>query len=142
MPFSTFFQLFTTTLPPPPPSFNFSPLPYPPPLPSNLPLPLPPPPPPSYSGHVSTPQPPTPPTNVKCLVVRSKQGNAELHSAAINKGSLVPPAQTLMMYPKLQTEGNASKLAVKLARESFFGENAMARCTLMGCGKYPALPSS
>ena len=34
----------------------------------------------------------------------SKKGNAELHSAAIDKGSLVPPAQTLMRYPKLQTE--------------------------------------
>lgn len=32
------------------------------------------------------------------------------------------------------------KLAVKLARESFFGTDVLAKCTVMGCRDFPALP--
>ena len=34
-----------------------------------------------------------------------------------------------------------SILAVKLAREAFFGPDIMSQCTTMGQGRFPALPS-
>ena len=64
-----------------------------------------------------------------------------LPSCLIDKTHLVSPSQTLQRFSKFQTESKASVLAVKLARESFFGEGAMSRCTVMGCGKFPALPA-
>ena len=49
--------------------------------------------------------------------------------------SLIPASQTLGRYPKLQHESKISILGVKLARESFFGEDVLAQCTVMGFGK-------
>ena len=83
-----------------------------------------------------------PAENVHCIPVTPKPSTATLPADAIDKAKLVSPAQTLHRYPKLRTEGKASVLAVKLARESFFGETAMSQCTMMGCGKYPALPTT
>lgn len=37
-------------------------------------------------------------------------------------------------------ENVIGKLAVKLARDCFFGNNVLQRCTVMGCRDYPALP--
>ena len=54
---------------------------------------------------------------------------------------MVPVSQTLMRYLKLSVESKASVLAMKLARESFFGESILCRCTVMGIGKYPTLPT-
>ena len=65
-----------------------------------------------------------------------------LPADAIDRTNLVPAIQTLQRYPKLRVESKASFLAVKLARESFFGKNLMSQCTVMGCGKYPALPGN
>ena len=82
------------------------------------------------------------PENVQCLPIPPKSSTATLPADAINKAKLVSPAQTLQQYPKLRTEGKASMLAIKLARESFFSEITMSQCTVMGCGKYPALPAT
>ena len=79
-------------------------------------------------------------TSAKCLPIKMKENNAALPSSAVNKESLKPACQVLLHYPKLQTESKVSKLAVKLARESFFGEDVMAKCTVMGFNRYPALP--
>ena len=82
------------------------------------------------------------PESVQCLPITQKPSTATLPADAVDKAKLASPAQTLHRYPKLHTEGRASVLAVKLARESFFGETTMSQCTVMGCGKYPALPAT
>ena len=94
--------------------------------------------PPSPSEQLSVSK--SPSTSVHCVPIALKKNSAALPSSAIDQTKLVAAAQTLLRYPKLGVESKASVLAVKLARESFFGESVMARCTVMGCGKYPALP--
>ena len=94
--------------------------------------------PPSPSEQLSLSR--SPSTGVQCVPIAPKKNSAALPSSAIDRTKLVAAAQTLLRYPKLGVESKASVLAVKLARESFFGESAMAQCTVMGCGKYPALP--
>ena len=64
-----------------------------------------------------------------------------MSSTLIPKQQLVPASQTLNRYPKLQIESKVSALAVKLARESFFGVKILSQCTVMGIGKYPGLPT-
>lgn len=101
-------------------------------------------------SHLASSQPPSPSeqlslsrspsTSVQCLPIAPRKNSVVLPASAIDRTKLVAAAQTLLRYPKLGIESKASILAVKLARESFFGESAMAQCTVMGCGKYPALP--
>ena len=54
---------------------------------------------------------------------------------------LTLPKITIERYPKLKVESRVSQLAVKLAKESFFGDDIMVQCTVAGYGKYPALPA-
>ena len=75
-------------------------------------------------------------TNAKYIPLKAKTS-----ASAINKTNLIPASQTLGRYPKLQHESKVSILGVKLARESFFGEDVLALCTVMGFGKLPALPN-
>ena len=46
----------------------------------------------------------------------------------------------MKIYPSLHKENVVGKLAVKLAKESFFGTEVLRRCTFMGCRDYPVLP--
>ena len=94
--------------------------------------------PPSPSEQLSLSR--SPSTSVQCVPITPKKNSAALPASAIDQTKLVAAAQTLLRYPKLGVESKASVLTMKLARESFFGESAMAQCTVMGCGKYPALP--
>ena len=43
-------------------------------------------------------------------------------------------------YKKLKTVGNAGALAVKLAKESIFGEEVLTKCTVYGARDKPGLP--
>ncbi len=56
------------------------------------------------------------------------------------KDTLIPVNATLNKYQKLKKESTASKMAVKLAKESYFGEEVLRQCTVMGCRQYPGLP--
>ena len=50
------------------------------------------------------------------------------------------PDIVIRKYPKLRGETKASCLAVKLAKEAFFGDEIMARSTVKGHRDHPALP--
>lgn len=63
-----------------------------------------------------------------------------LSSASIPKSTLKAPEEVIRKYPQLRYEARAGKLAVKLARESFFSEGVLAKCTVSGCRDLPALP--
>ena len=96
--------------------------------------------------YASSPYPPaqstytSPSASAKCLPIPYKPNS--LSSSAIKKAKLIPAAHCLQRYSKLQTESKVTVLAVKLARESFFGEDIMVQCTTMGHGRFPALPSA
>ena len=71
-----------------------------------------------------------------------KNKGITLESAAIDKSTLQPVAVVVEKYKKLKTVGSAGTLAVKLARECFFGEDVLAKCTVYGARDKPALPSA
>lgn len=58
----------------------------------------------------------------------------------INPSQLLPPQDVLNKYPKLLCNSRIPRLAVKLCKESYFGEDIMKKCTVKGTGKHHALP--
>ena len=71
----------------------------------------------------------------------STKSQSVLPSSAINKSRLVDPQQVIEKHPHLMCASKVGRLAVKLAKDSFFGEDIMARCTVAGTRELPALPS-
>ena len=63
-----------------------------------------------------------------------------LPSSAIDCTKLVPAKVVIDRNPKLLYESKASTLALKLVRESFFGEAVMLKCTVAGDRELPGLP--
>lgn len=60
---------------------------------------------------------------------------------AIDNSKLSPPDEVIAKYPNLLVKGKLSRLAVRLAQESFFGRDVMKCCTVKGNGDYHALPA-
>ena len=54
---------------------------------------------------------------------------------------LIPPDQVVAKYPGLLRKDRLSRLAVRLAQESYFGREIMALCTVQGNGDWHALPA-
>ena len=75
-----------------------------------------------------------------CPKLVHKQADKCLPSTAVVKQKLLSPAVVIAKYPKLLVANKAPTLAMKLARDAYFGEEVMARCTVMGCREYPGLP--
>ena len=53
---------------------------------------------------------------------------------------LQPPSVVVEKYKKLKARFKITTLAVKLARESFFGNDLLRQCTVMGTREFSALP--
>lgn len=88
--------------------------------------------------------PPTPSSVPKCLPIqgkRKKDGASILPSIEINKENLSPCDIILKKYSTLHNEKAIGTLAVKLASESFFGNEVLKKCTVMGLRDFPALPT-
>ena len=62
-----------------------------------------------------------------------KKKNNFLPSTEIDGKVLLPSSGVIAKYGKFRHECHAGKLAVKLAKESFFGEEVLCRYTVMGC---------
>jgi hypothetical protein len=73
---------------------------------------------------------------------QQKKKGVALESAAIDKSKLQTVEAVVEKYRKLKTVGSAGALAVKLAKESFFGEGVLTRCTVYGARDKPALPTA
>ena len=67
---------------------------------------------------------------------------APLPSSVINKTKLVTPNSIIQSNPSLMCPSKVPTLALKLAKESFFGDEVMARCTVAGSRDLPALPTN
>ena len=63
-----------------------------------------------------------------------------LESASIDKSTFQPLEAVVERYKKLKTVGNAGAMAVKLAKESIFGE-VLTKCTVYGARDKPGLPT-
>ena len=75
-----------------------------------------------------------------CPRLIHRQPDRCLPSESVTSPQLLPAVEVMAKYPKLLVANKVPTLAVKLARESFFGEELMAQCTVMGCRGYPGLP--
>ena len=93
---------------------------------------------PPHGPHVRAPFRQLYPLNVE----QSKPAQASLPSSAINKKKLLPPKTVIRNNPSLMCPSKVPTLALKLAKESFFGEEVMGRCTFAGSRDLPALPSA
>lgn len=58
----------------------------------------------------------------------------------IDRLKLISPKLVVEKYPKLVEKNKLTRLAVHLARESFFRKEIMALCTVRGNGDFHALP--
>ena len=74
------------------------------------------------------------------VLIKERPTTTYLPSSVIQKRNLKTPEEVIRKYPKLQCESYAGKLAVKLSREAFFGEDVLVRCTVNGFRELPALP--
>lgn len=66
----------------------------------------------------------------------------ELPSSGINRAVLKSVPEVLQKYSSLRTECKSGVLTVKLAREAFFGDAVLKRCTPRGWKDSPALPQT
>ena len=86
----------------------------------------------SAPAHFQTPPQPLPPT---------RQNTAKcLDSCEIRKELLRPVDEVLFINAKYRVLSKASTLAVKWAKEAFFGDNVLVRCTVAGGREFPGLP--
>ena len=69
----------------------------------------------------------------------NKMKGPALESAAINKANLLPVETVVEKYKSPKTVGTAGTLAVKIARESYFGQEVLAHCTVYGHREQPGL---
>ncbi len=63
-----------------------------------------------------------------------------LPSSDIITDNLVDPQEIVARYSKLKTECKVSTLAVTSAKESYFDNAMLAKCTVVGCRDLPGLP--
>ena len=78
--------------------------------------------------------------NTGSAAIHTRVTARQLPSSAIDVTTLKPCNEIIRKFPKLHAIHKAPTLAVKLARLSFFGDNVLAQCTVMGCREYPGLP--
>ena len=78
--------------------------------------------------------------SVKCVeIVQHKQSIRELSSAQINRVELIDPYIVIRRYPSYHSISRVPTLAQRLASHSYFGDNVLSKCTMMGCRDSPAL---
>ena len=77
----------------------------------------------------------------RCNAIIPKKTAKILPSSEISREKLNETNSILVKYKYFCTESKIATLATKLAREAFFGEKVMARCTVSGCREYYGLPT-
>ena len=97
------------------------------------------------SPHNATPPmpsstPPPAPSSAPVFTNRKKDSASILPSTVINKQNLSPCDIILKKYLNLHNETAIGNLAIKLASESFFGNEVLKKCTVMALRDFPALP--
>ena len=84
---------------------------------------------------------PSQPQNApQCKQILLREATNYLPSSSINTVKLITPEAVLDKYRTLRVESKIGVLAVKLAKEAYFGEDVLVKCTVSGCRSLPALP--
>ena len=95
----------------------------------------------TISQHQATAQETIIPPNIRCVdITAHKQSVQELSTSQINKGELVAPDIVIRKFPSYQCISRVPTLAQRLASQSYFGDDVLGKCTVMGCRNSPALP--
>ena len=76
----------------------------------------------------------------QCLPIEPDPKYQHLSSSDIQKKYLRSPEFVLEKYSHLKGRAKAGLLAVKLAKEAYFAEEVMIRCTVSGKRQLPGLP--
>ena len=63
-----------------------------------------------------------------------------MSASQINKAVLVNPDVVIQKFSSYQSVNRVPTLAQRLASQSYFGDDVLGRCTVMGCRNSPALP--
>ena len=78
---------------------------------------------------------------VKCMPIKpSRKAVNVLSSSQINRAELIDPNTVIKKYSNYRSLSRVSTLAQRLASESYFGDDVLEKCTVMGCRDNPALP--
>ena len=105
---------------------------------------IPPPVPPRGNSFPQRPLPPQVETNATspyASFINKQSSSRVLPSSVINKDDLTPASLVIKQYEGLAgKEAKMSTLTQLLAKESFFGEQVMVKCTTFGCEEKPGLP--
>ena len=75
----------------------------------------------------------------RCISIKPSK-KVYLSSSYIQHNQLSNPDSIIEKYRVYRVESRTPTLAQKLAQESYFGENVLKRCTVMGYRDKPALP--
>ena len=95
----------------------------------------------SHQIQADTPSPSATPSLPRPIAsVKSKY--EELSSDEICRQELKTAQEVLQKYPDLHIDSKIGVLAVKLARQAFFGDSVMKKCTPRGWQNMPALPQA
>ena len=77
----------------------------------------------------------------KCVKIKpSRKAVNILSSSQINQTGLIDPDIIIKRYANYHTLSRISTLAQRLASKSYFGDDVLEKCTVMGCRDHPALP--
>ena len=95
----------------------------------------------AFSQRIRAPLSPVRSTAAPAAQAPQQKKAKALQSDVIPKAKLVSVETVMEKYPKLKTIGNSGALAVKLARESVFGEEVLVQCTVFGARDLPDLPT-
>lgn len=68
------------------------------------------------------------------------KGEKEFEAEDIDRSALISIEDDKWSYRCILTDSKMSTVAVKLAREVFFGDSVLERCSPRGGGKAPSLP--
>ena len=81
------------------------------------------------------------PPTIRCVEITShKQSVRELSASQINTAELIDPDIVIRKYPSYHCLNRVPTLAQRLASQSYFGDDVLGKCTVMGCRYSPALP--
>jgi len=77
----------------------------------------------------------------KCVKIKlSRKAVNILSSSQINQAGLIDPDIIIKRYANYHTLSRISTLAQRLVSKSYFGDDVLKKCTVMGCQDHPALP--
>jgi len=72
-------------------------------------------------------------------LIKNKENNP---LPPINTSVLIQPEQVIEKYPKMMKISKIPTLAIKLAKEAYFGKQIMSKCTVRGTRALHALPET